>query len=244
MSPATPLQRFIRPLEFALSPRPPGLHWASAHFDVDAFDERLLEDSGLTFPPGIASSASKRRAEYFAGRYLAMALQREAGFAAQNIGRDEDGCPLWPEPLIGSISHSGGYAIAAIARRDDMLALGIDAQYWLDEDRAQRLQERICSPEERAVFVEAGLSVAEGISLCFSAKESIYKAFFPAVRRYFGYHSARLLAVDTQACTLRCRVQREFCPSQLRDSDITLRYLKDKQRVVSLLAIANPSAAG
>ena len=99
-------------------------------------------------------------------------------------------------------------------------ALGIDIQTSLSTPAAEKLQGRILSRDEVRVIEQHPLPRATSVALCFSAKESIYKALYPIVKRYFGFASAELYAIDTQAATLQLSIALELaalpgCPREV-----------------------------
>ncbi|MER5887874.1 4'-phosphopantetheinyl transferase superfamily protein, partial [Streptomyces sp. NPDC001941] len=98
------------------------------------------------------------------------------------------GAPRWPSGVVGSITHCDGYRAAAAALERDALAVGIDAE------PAGPLPEGVlglvASDAERAA-----LPTAPGICwdrLLFSAKEAVYKAWYPGTRRWLGFRDAHL----------------------------------------------------
>jgi enterobactin synthetase component D len=91
---------------------------------------------------------------------------------------------------VGSITHAAGHALAAVALRDQCGGLGLDLEH---QDRAfLELGQKVAYDEELAWLnaVPARLRSRAALEL-FSAKETIYKAFFPRVGRPFGFGAAR-----------------------------------------------------
>ncbi|WP_244081513.1 4'-phosphopantetheinyl transferase superfamily protein, partial [Aeromonas caviae] len=52
---------------------------------------------------------------------------------------------------------------------------------------------------------DAQLSLAEGLTLVFSAKESLFKGLYSRVGRYFDFLDARWLALTAQTLTLELK---------------------------------------
>ncbi|MER5867404.1 4'-phosphopantetheinyl transferase superfamily protein [Kitasatospora sp. NPDC002040] len=100
------------------------------------------------------------------------------------------GEPRWPAGLVGSMTHCTGYRAAVLARRTDLPTLGIDA-----EPRAPLgpgLLEAVSLPAERTRLAtlhrrDPGLPWDR---LLFSAKESIFKAWYPLTHRNLGFEEA------------------------------------------------------
>ena len=56
--------------------------------------------------------------------------------------------PLWPEGVVGSITHCLGYRAAAVAWQRDVLALGIDAE--VHEELPHGVLDQVAVAGERA----------------------------------------------------------------------------------------------
>ena len=152
-----------------------------------------------------------RRREFVTGRTPAPGRRwRGLGHPAVAVPRGPRGDPVWPEGVVGSITHCAGYRAAAVARAEDVLSLGIDAE----PDEAlpdPGMLELIALAEERARLGELA-AVLPGTGwdrLLFSAKESVYKAWFPLTGRWLGFESA-LVSIDQDqgAFTARLLVPR------------------------------------
>ncbi|MGI9308777.1 MAG: 4'-phosphopantetheinyl transferase family protein [Gammaproteobacteria bacterium] len=125
----------------------------------------------------------KRLREFLHGRDCARAALQQLGFAAGAIPKGDHREPVWPEGIVGSITHSNGTAAAAVAYNKDLRAVGIDIES--NEPLNDKLVEMICMPEEIARF-SPGTQGNEA-KLLFSIKESIYKCLWPTVRQYFDF---------------------------------------------------------
>ena len=162
--------------------------------------EALAEGSACTpLPDRLARAVSGRRASFLAGRWCAHeALRASVPHAAQTaIGMGEFREPLWPAGVLGSIAHTAGYALAAVAPGDAVRAIGVDVERWLDDDAPARLGAALAGAGELdALVAQTGWPAARLLTVLFSAKESIYKCLFPDVRAYFGFEAAWLARVE------------------------------------------------
>jgi len=147
-----------------------------------------------------------RRREFAAGRACARAALARLGQSAVPVLRGPGGAPRWPDGTAGSITHCAGYRAAAVTFTRDVASLGIDAE--ADEPLPDRgMLDRIASGEERTRLRELA-AAAPGTSwdrLLFSAKESVYKAWFPLTQRWLGFESADIL-IDPRAGTFTARL--------------------------------------
>ena len=155
------------------------------------------ETAPLTAEEEVALSRAveKRRREFSLGRQCARAALGRLGFPSTSILPGPDRQPLWPEGIVGSITHCTGYCAAAVARTTEIAAIGIDAEIL--RPLSSGVVERITRPEERD-WIAAQDPAAPWAHLFFSAKESVYKAWFPLVGTWLGFEDVRL-AIDPAA---------------------------------------------
>lgn len=138
----------------------------------------------------LGRSVEKRRREFTTARGCARIAFEQLGLPPSPVPTGIRGEPLWPSGVVGSITHCDGYRACAIARSTDIATIGIDAM------------PHIALPHDVLPTI-AGLGEAAWLSgqkgnaptvhwdtLLFSAKESVYKAWFPIARRSLGWGDA------------------------------------------------------
>ena len=153
----------------------------------------------------VARAVDKRRREFTTARACARTALARLGLPAVPILRGAQGAPRWPPGIVGSITHCDGYRAAAVARAEDMQAIGVDAEP--DERLPDGVLEAISLAEERAGLV-ALQSAAPGQRwdrLLFSAKESVYKAWFPLTQRFLSFEEA-VIVFDPASHTFSARL--------------------------------------
>ena len=143
-------------------------------------------------------SSVSRKEHYRSGRICAGEVLSKLGTIGQPVLRDpQTREPLWPEGISGAITHSGKWAAAAAGKTSDVLGIGIDLED-LERQVDSRISRHVCLPEEQKWFQECGEDFLEqNLKIIFSAKESIFKAFFPYTRTYLHFHDARILMEQT-----------------------------------------------
>jgi 4'-phosphopantetheinyl transferase EntD len=159
---------------------------------VEAFDD--LEDAVLL--PGeeaaIERAVPKRRREYTTTRHCARLALARLGLPPTAIGSGGNREPLWPDGVVGSMTHCDGYRAAAVARSGSVAGVGVDAEPHAP--LPEGVFDTIARPDE--VPMLAALAAAQPeVSwdrLLFSAKESVYKAWFPVAGRWLGFGDASL----------------------------------------------------
>lgn len=160
---------------------PPG--FAAAEFTHDPVGIILLPDEEAC----VARASDARRREFSTVRHCARAAFRELGIAPVAIPRGERGEPCWPPEVVGSMTHCTGYRAAAVVRRDQVRAVGIDAEPHRPLPRG--VLEIISLPTELVMLNELAARHPDRHWDCilFSVKESVYKAWFPATRGWLDF---------------------------------------------------------
>ena len=143
-------------------------------------------------------SSVSRKEHYRSGRICAGEVLSKLGTLGQPVLRDpQTREPLWPEGISGAITHSGNWAAAAAGKTSDVLGIGIDLED-LERQVDSRISKHVCIPEEQKWLQECGEDLLEqNLKIIFSAKESIFKAFFPYTTTYLHFHDARILMEQT-----------------------------------------------
>jgi 4'-phosphopantetheinyl transferase EntD len=148
----------------------------------------------------VAGAVEKRRREFAAARNCARLALARIGWPNFPVLAGPNREPLWPPGVAGSITHCGGFCAAAVARQGELRGLGIDAER--NVPLPDRVLSLICTESEQREMAElAGLSVP---MLIFSAKESVYKAWYPITGRWLDYQDAVIsLDVANHAFSVR-----------------------------------------
>jgi 4'-phosphopantetheinyl transferase EntD len=153
----------------------------------------------------VGRAVEKRRREFTTARACARKALAGLGLPPLPIASGARGEPLWPEGVVGSITHCEGYRACAVARATDLLTIGIDAEP--NEALPDGVLAEIARAEELAWLAELART-ASGVCwdrLLFSAKEAVYKAWFPLAKRWLGFEDA-VLTFDVAAGTFSARL--------------------------------------
>lgn len=127
----------------------------------------------------------RRRVTWAGGRIALHAALEAVGYSADAILATDRGAPHLPRGVAGSVSHKEGLAVALVTT-DAEYHVGIDIEhlrppradigrYVLTEDERQQLAALPAEERWREVLLR------------FSAKEALYKALDPFVRRYVSF---------------------------------------------------------
>lgn len=127
----------------------------------------------------VAAATEERREEFTTVRGCARRALAALGLPPTPVLPGKRNVPQWPAGVVGSMTHCAGYRAAVLARDTDLVAVGIDAEPDLPLPRG--VLESIALPQE---LVWARTPVTGAARLCrdrllFSAKEAVYKTWYP-----------------------------------------------------------------
>jgi enterobactin synthetase component D len=157
---------------------------------------------GIELPEPLERAHAKRRIQFFAGRICAREAieQLEPNVSILSLPPDAEGCPLWPDGLVGSISHTAAFATAAVGLRSEAHGLGVDVEPVMSREAAAEVARLVALDDEtRRVARAASLDPLEALTLVFSTKESLFKALYPPMRRHFEYLDCEVVRLDPRA---------------------------------------------
>lgn len=153
----------------------------------------------------IANAVEARRREFTTGRRCAREALSRLGCPAAPLLSGARGEPLWPNGVMGAITHCEGYRAAAVVRRGDLHSLGMDVER--ERPVLAGVFEAVSLPQERAA-VARYRRYAPGVPwelLLFSAKESVYKTWFPLTGKPLEFEEA-VVEFDPDAGTFDARL--------------------------------------
>ncbi|WP_280315284.1 alpha/beta fold hydrolase [Nocardia abscessus] len=210
--------------------------------------EQALIDAIQSDPEGV------REREIVYGRTCAHRALARLGVPVEPVLRAGEnapgGMPLWQPGIAGSISHTlgftltqkTGYYVAAVSRHHR--SIGIDAAH--NEPISDVLRNRVALPEEQAWLSRIGTH--RGVHwgrVLFSAKESVYKAWYPLTHRALDFEDA-LITFDLDAGTFTARLLVED-RSTLEGQPLTElhgRFLIDGGVILTGIAVPQSDQSG
>lgn len=140
----------------------------------------------------VARAVAKRRMEFATARACARRALGKLGLPPAPLLPGPRGAPRWPEGVVGSITHCDGYRACAVALASDIVTIGLDAEP--DGRLPDGVLDAVALQAEQARLAELA-SAVPGVSwdrMLFSAKESVYKAWFPLAGRWLGFEEASI----------------------------------------------------
>ncbi|MEV6808930.1 4'-phosphopantetheinyl transferase superfamily protein [Streptomyces sp. NPDC051132] len=134
-----------------------------------------------------------RRREYTTVRHCARRAIDGLGLPPAPLLPGPRGAPQWPDGVVGSMTHCAGYRAAAVARHCEVRTVGIDAEPHAP--LPEGVLDYIALPEESAAIARLVRQSPDvhWDRLLFSAKEALYKAWFPLTHRWLGFDQAVII---------------------------------------------------
>lgn len=183
-----------------------------------------------------SGAVDARRSAFLLGR-------RAAHQALHQLGRDvgpiligDQRQPLWPNGVVGSISHTDEWAVALIALQEHALGVGIDVEArGRTADELAGIYEQATVADERRWLDALPVGQREEQLLgIFSAKESTFKALFPIVNELFGFSAIALEPTNNGYCgTLRV----DLHPRLITGYSLDIHCRRHEQHVLTWLVL-------
>ncbi|CAI0852060.1 phosphopantetheinyltransferase component of enterobactin synthase multienzyme complex [Serratia rubidaea] len=185
----------------------PTITYCRLTFDAAYYHDRQFTRCRIPLPTWLSGMPTARKADYLAGRYCARRALMCLGAHVTDVGVHLGRVPRWPEGFIGSISHSAKRAIALATNDARIRHLGVDTERHQPE-AMREIAEMLASHAEAQYIARLPLAREWVLTLLFSAKESLFKALYPALQRDFDFMAAELaaLAPAERRFTLRLTV--------------------------------------
>lgn len=185
----------------------------------------------------IATAVDKRRREFTTARACARAALARLGLPPVPIVPGLRGAPQWPDGVVGSITHCAGYRACAVARDRDLLTIGLDAEPH--DKLPDGLLGSVSSQEERERLIALAAAVpgTHWDRMLFSAKETVFKAWFPLTRRWLGFEDASV-TIDPGRGTFTARLLVDGPHvNDLPLTGFTGRWLVDRGLIITAIAV-------
>lgn len=159
----------------------------------------------------VKGAIERRRREFAAGRACARRAIVALGELAVPLPAAADRVPLWPQHLVGSITHTGTRCAAAVARRHDgFRSVGIDIEPA--EPLATDLWEAVLTPPELH-WLENQDSNERGVlaRALFCIKECAFKCQYGVSRAMLEFADFEA-TIDRASQTFSARLLRDAAP--------------------------------
>lgn len=180
----------------------------------------------------VASAAQLRRNTFSSGRVCARAAMQEAGLTACALPRHDDGSVQWPNGILGSLSHTNDWAVAAVA----VSAMCEARNIGIDLERIKPLGDgvlRLIATESEREELAGANSPSWHATALFSFKESLYKCLARDFGHFIEFHDVEITEIASARPVLRFK--REALDQQYVSSHFELRMAVTPWHVFTLI---------
>jgi 4'-phosphopantetheinyl transferase EntD len=163
----------------------------------------------LVLPPNHQLSP-KRIADFSTGRYCAIKALEQLGIQNATIPIGADRAPIWPEGIVGSISHCDTMVGAIVAYKTDHISLGLDIE---EVGRVTPdLWDLVFTENEKVYLCSlTGRKLEEHSTAIFSIKEAFYKFQHPITKIFLDFLDVEVsLPTFEQVIVLEESVSQEY----------------------------------
>lgn len=153
----------------------------------------FVADASL--PPFIRNAAMKRKLSFIGGRLCAESALKRIGFPNAIVARHDSGAPIWPDGVVGSITHTDQFAYAVACRAINAVSLGIDSENIFSDATLKDVRQLCCTTNENINLFKSTNNNLVG-TIIFSAKESLYKSIHSHINRFVDFSEIELTSID------------------------------------------------
>ncbi|EPJ48937.1 MAG: hypothetical protein OFPII_03740 [Osedax symbiont Rs1] len=143
--------------------------------------------------------------------------------------------PVWPEGVRGSITHTDDRACAIVGVSDQYQYIGVDCEKIISAETAVEIVQVILNSTERRRINKRTEEFAFLVTLVFSAKEAIFKALYPHVKKYFDFYAVELIQLCLKSDFIIFKLQKSLTPSLQKGMKFQLYFTFDQTHITTWL---------
>jgi len=152
-----------------------------APFDRSDFDPSFFQSFEIECPSKLDSAVDKRQADFLAGRLITTRAFEQLALPAANIPIGPNREPVWPDGVVGSISHTKDMCGCLISTNPSLL-VGIDIEAKMKPQSLRAARAKALNETERDLIDDQDQVELDVLTaLLFSGKETLFKALHPIV---------------------------------------------------------------
>jgi 4'-phosphopantetheinyl transferase EntD len=169
----------------------------------------------------VHKAVAKRKAEFASGRACARRALAKLGLPPRAILQGSNREPLWPVGVVGSITHCEGYAGVAVARKEVVRGIGVDAE--IHKGLPSDVLKLVASESEFDHMAALPNSLCWDC-LLFSAKEAFFKAWFPITRHWLDFNDVQITFLPERSAFVARVVTQQYAAPEIGPVCLEGRY--------------------
>jgi len=185
----------------------------------------------------IQNASESRKIEFLNGRqcaHYALTKLGQNSTEAILIGKNRE--PIWPDNIVGSITHCDGYCAVAVAFSSNINCLGIDAE--LNTKFSDKLLSTTQTDNEITTNKELENRSSDICinKLVFSAKESFFKLIFPYIKCYLNFKDVEI-SVNMKLKTFSVLILNVDMVNKIKFSLLHGKFIYNSTHIVTCIHI-------
>ncbi|PCC14214.1 MULTISPECIES: 4'-phosphopantetheinyl transferase family protein [unclassified Pseudoalteromonas] len=209
---------------------------AQTEFQVTRYESTLFSELGIVFPIEFGRAVARRQAEFLAGRYCAKIALTELGTSDTHVSIGCHRNPIWPQKIVGSITHSDNVTLCAVSFSHCNDFIGIDVEPLMSQYVVRDIRSNVVGSQEERLLMQTGMTSEQYITLAFSAKESLFKAVFPYVGEYMGFEESQVRAISLTEQTLELELDKCYAERLKGQRHFTCHYQLQANYLITRIA--------
>ncbi|RZT99024.1 4'-phosphopantetheinyl transferase EntD [Advenella incenata] len=179
-------------------------------FNIDYYSDKLFDDFRVVKPAIFYKLSVIRKAEFLAGRIAALCALKNIGIENFPIEIRKNRVPLWPQGIVGSISHTCNRAVSVVSLTSEIKNIGVDIENIMSIENASKVCSYIASRKEYELLMSTNFSFELCSTILFSAKETLFKAIYPVANIFFDFVDVELCSVSSGENLLFLQLNRDI----------------------------------
>ena len=173
----------------------------------------------------------KRLADFSTGRYCAIKALEQLGINNSIIPIGKDRVPIWPEGIVGSISHCDSLTGAIVAKSSDHISLGLDIEE-IGRVTPDLWDLVFTENEKNYLFRLSDEDILVQSTAIFSIKEAFYKFQHPLTKTFLDFLDVEVVMPGLNQ--VKVLVETIEPSSIIRRNKVM--YLIENECIISLIA--------
>lgn len=203
----------------------------------DILDKLLA--TGLRVPEKLHKAVLKRKLEYMAGRSCVQeAFRLRDTHGVPQLGTNQSGAPIWPDGWTGSISHCNGQAACVIAESAAYAGIGLDLERIVTAECVSEISPAVLTAKDILFLTSSVEHNRKFLTLCFSAKESLYKAISSKVGFFFDFQVADMDVIDWDNNRFQLSLNIDLTSDFSAGTQFAGRFFVTDEIIGTLIAVA------
>lgn len=174
--------------------------------------EHIYNKFNKWLPSDLSGAVESRKKEYITGRFCAFMAAELLGVELISLDRGPSREPIWPESLVGSISHTDGIALAVVGLKKAHKSVGIDIEGIINSGRFQTIERMVLTDNDKSFLELLDIEPAQLgkiYTIIFSAKEALFKLIYPLCQCYFDFREADIVDLNFEKGIIALEVTSE-----------------------------------